>query len=95
MDVSREFKEINYRIKLQVRGQALAAEARIYGMDPVEYVEWVLHAQKLDAAWEAARQAKQTASAMEEVGRAYGQMYRALQEAAESFARGFQQALGR
>jgi len=94
MDVARELKAVEYKVQLQIRGQALRAEARIYGMDPYEYTEAVLLAQRLTAAEEARVQAQQTASAMEDVGRAYGQMYRALQDAAASFARGFQAAMG-
>lgn len=95
MDVAKELAGVEYRVKLKVRGAALAAEARIYGMDPYEYTEWVLLAQRMTAAEETRLQAQRAANAMEEVGRAYGQMYRALQDAAASFAQGFRAALER
>lgn len=94
MDVAEELRGVEYRVKLKVRGMALAAEARVYGMDPVEYTEYVLLAQKIDAELAFAERAQEVRNGFEAIGEAYGAMYRSLREGMESFARGFQRAVG-
>ncbi|WIC89601.1 hypothetical protein SEA_GARDENB_43 [Microbacterium phage GardenB] len=95
MDIDKEFAAVNFKIKMQIRRSALIAEAKIYGMTPEEY------AAKLDAeAAEASRVAREQAwaSAQESaraVGRAYGEMARALSDAVNSIAEGFREAFQR
>jgi len=94
MDVAKEFKAVNFGIKMKVRDMALDAEARIYGMDPIGYRVAVLRAQELTAAEEYRVAGERARSAMQQVGESYGRMYRAIQDMANDFAAGFQRALG-
>jgi predicted HAD superfamily Cof-like phosphohydrolase len=88
MDVAREFKEIDFNIKMQIRRQALEATAKIYNMTPAEY------AAKLDAE-RAAEVAAAYADSAYQFGVMVGNRQRAWNEAAESMARGIRAALGR
>lgn len=88
MDIDREFREADFRIKMQIRRSALIAEAKIYGMTPEAYAE------KLDRE-AAAKRAEDAAEAGRQIGRAYGEMARALQDAAANIAEGFRQAFSK
>jgi hypothetical protein len=88
MDVAREFKEIDFKIKMQIRRQALEATAKIYDMTPAEY------AAKLDAEQAAATIQAYSDSAYQ-FGLMVGNLQRAWNEAAESMARGIRAALDR
>ena len=94
MDVARELKSVRYRVALQVRGMALEAEARIYGMEPHAYVEAVLYAQHLTTKEEIRVAGEQARSALQSAGEAYGNMVKAIQEMVTDFGTGFQRALG-
>lgn len=92
MDVAREFREADYRIKLQIRRSALIAEAKIYDMTPQDY------AAKLDADAAEAYQARLEAAAeatqntMEAIGGAYRRVHDAFVDMAKGFAKGWEQA---
>ena len=88
MDVAKEFKEVDFRIKMDIRRKALIAEAKIYDMTPEDY------AAKLDAE-RAAETAAAYKDAAYQVGVLFGTMQRSLQEAAESLAAGIRAAFGR
>ncbi|QXO14515.1 hypothetical protein SEA_JENOS_46 [Microbacterium phage Jenos] len=87
-DIDREFAAAEKRIQRNIDRNVLIALARIEGMTPQEY------AQKLDAerAEQAAVAARQAGIAL---GRAYGEMSRALVEAVNNIAEGFRQAFAR
>ncbi|URC17900.1 hypothetical protein SEA_ENDOR_44 [Microbacterium phage Endor] len=87
-DLDKEFREAEFRIKMNIRRNVLIALARIEGMTPEEY------AAKVDR--EAREQAWATAQDnARAVGRAYGEMARALSDAANSIAEGFREAFRR
>ncbi|QKN87861.1 hypothetical protein SEA_DOTHRAKI_43 [Microbacterium phage Dothraki] len=96
MDIDKEFREVDFKIKMLIRKRALEAEARIYGMTSLAYAEMLDQQakeeslrQQQEAAAEAAAQAARN------IGRAYGEMARALSEAAENIAIGFREAFKR
>jgi len=95
MDIDKEFAAVDFKIKMLIRKRALEAEARIYGMSPMEY------AAKLDLEADQKRLEQQQATAQaaaevaRNVGRAYGEMARALSESLENIAAGFREAFGR
>lgn len=93
MDVEKEFKEVNYRIKAKARAQALAAEARIYGMNASNYAHWVVYAERLTRLEEARLAAERQQDAWEALGRAWGGVAKTVNEMVSSFSRGFQQGL--
>lgn len=87
MDLDKEFAAAERRVKRNIERNYLIAMARIEGMSPEDY------ARKLDAE-RAEAQALAAQQAGEDLGRALGTMYRSLQEAAASIARGFQHVVG-
>ncbi|QDP44096.1 hypothetical protein SEA_MCGALLEON_45 [Microbacterium phage McGalleon] len=87
-DIDREFAAAEKRIQRNIDRNVLIALARIEGMTPQEY------AQKLDAerAEQAAVSAREAGIAL---GRAYGEMAKALTDAVNNIAEGFRQAFAR
>lgn len=88
MDVAKEFKEVNFRIKMDVRRKALEATAKIYGMTAEEYAAKVLaeeHAATLQAAHDGAFQ----------LGLVMGNLARAWNESMEQVAAGIRAAMGK
>ncbi|QHB47273.1 hypothetical protein SEA_IOANNES_43 [Microbacterium phage Ioannes] len=95
MDIDKEFREVDFKIKMLIRKRALEAEARVYGMTPLAYAEMLdqqAREERLRQQEAAAVAAAQTAR---NIGRAYGEMARALSEAAENIAIGFREAFKR
>ncbi|AUX82879.1 hypothetical protein PBI_HAMLET_43 [Microbacterium phage Hamlet] len=95
MDIDKEFAAVDFKIKMLIRKRALEAEARIYGMTPLAYAEMLDQQAKEARLARQAQQQAESAAAMRQVGAAYGALVRGLQQAAESFAQGFQEAMGR
>lgn len=88
MDVAREFREVNFKIKMQIRRDALIATAKIYNMTPEAY------AAKLDAE-QAEATLKATRDASYNMGLMIGNLQRAWQESVEQVAAGIKAAMGR
>lgn len=88
MDVAKEFKAVDFKIKMQIRRQALEALARIEGIPVEEYIERELAEQREAVATAYRDNAYQ-------VGYMFGTMQRALNEAVEGMAAGIRAALGR
>lgn len=82
-----EFAAANRRIRMGIERNYLIAMAKLEGITPEAY------AARIDAERAAARD-KAAAEAAQELGRAYGTMARALTDAANNIAKGFQEAFG-
>lgn len=88
MDVAKEFKEVDFRVKMNIRRNALIAEAKIYDMTPEDYAAQLDEAQRL-----ATLQAYRTSAY--QFGLAVGELQRIWAESVEQVAAGIRAALGR
>ncbi|QDF16005.1 hypothetical protein H3N89_gp40 [Microbacterium phage MonChoix] len=95
MDIDKEFAAVDFKIKMLIRKRALEAEARIYGVTPLAYAEMLDQQAKEERLRQRQAQVEATAEAARNVGRAYGEMARALSDAANNIAQGFREAFGR
>lgn len=95
MDIDKEFREVDFKIKMLIRKRALEAEARIYGMTPLAYAEMLDQQAKEERQRQQQAAMQVAAEGARNVGRAYGEMARALQEAVENIAIGFREAFNR
>lgn len=95
MDIDKEFAAVDFKIKMLIRKRALEAEARIYGMSPMEYAEMLDQQAKEERLRQQEAAAQAAAEVARNVGRAYGEMARALSESLENIAAGFREAFQR
>ncbi|QPX62444.1 hypothetical protein SEA_THORONGIL_43 [Microbacterium phage Thorongil] len=95
MDIDKEFAAVDFKIKMLIRKRALEAEARIYGMTPTAYAEMLDQQAKEERLRQQEAAAQAAAEVARNVGRAYGEMARALSESLENIAAGFREAFGR
>ncbi|QKY80280.1 hypothetical protein SEA_LEAFUS_43 [Microbacterium phage Leafus] len=95
MDIDKEFAEVNFRIKMQIRRSALIAEAKLYSMTPEEYAAKLdLEAEQARLAREQERQQAQ-GDAFRALGQAWGQLAANLAYIGEQFNAGVQEGLKR
>lgn len=81
MDAQRELRQMQREVMAEVDRKVLEATAKIYGKTPEEYKAGLI-----------AAGVSTYLSGIEAVGAYYGGIYRAFQELAEGFARGFELA---
>ncbi|QBZ72267.1 hypothetical protein SEA_RIYHIL_43 [Microbacterium phage Riyhil] len=95
MDIDKEFREVDFKIKMLIRKRALEAEARIYGMTPLAYAEMLDQQAKEERLRQQEAAAEAAAQTARNIGKAYGEMARALSDAVENIAIGFREAFNR